>query len=57
VRLRAALEECVAACAPLIDHATDGSCCEGCEADQARAWLALDAARRALSASPALPRA
>src|SRR4051812_28493233 len=48
-RLRAALEGCVAACEPLLERADESSCCEGCEGDHARAWLALDEARRVLA--------
>ena len=48
-RLRSALEDCVAACEPLLERAVEPSCCEGCEGDHARAWLALDAARQTLA--------
>src|SRR5215470_7372667 len=51
-RLRAALEGCVAACEPLLERTDEPSCCEGCEGDHARAWLALDEARRALAEAP-----
>jgi hypothetical protein len=43
-RLREALADCVAACGPLLEGD-----CEGREGDHARAWLALERAREALT--------
>lgn len=54
-RLRSALGACVSACAPLLARAEQAGLLEGCEGDQARAWLALESAREALAGQAALP--
>jgi hypothetical protein len=55
-RLREALEGCVSACGQFLGPTLEGAAFDGCEADQARARLALDGARRLLAEEPpALP--